>query len=86
MENAARAVRLLAALLLTVLLGGGMVRANSTDELEIEGKLDVIELGGEAAHKENVEGMITDLTPEIDSGRLTDARLIGALALRCRAY
>jgi len=46
----------------------------------------VIELGGEAAHKETVEGMITDLTPEIDSGRLAQAQLIGALALRCWAY
>lgn len=71
---------------MAVLLGAGAVRADSSDELQIEGKLDVIELGGEAAHKENVEGMITALTPEIDSGGLTEAQLVRALALRCWAY
>jgi tetratricopeptide (TPR) repeat protein len=68
---------------LAVLLGAGAVRADSPDELQIEDKLDVIELGSEAAHKENVEGMITDLTPEIDSCPLTEAQLGRALALRC---
>lgn len=80
------AIRLLPALLLAVLLSAGPAHADSGDELQIDGKLDVIELGGEAAHKENVEGMITDLTPQIDSGRLSEAQLVGALALRCWAY
>jgi hypothetical protein len=63
-----------------------MARADSAGELQIDGDLDVIELGGEAAHKENVEGTIADLTPEIDSGRLTEAQLAHALALRGLAY
>jgi lipoprotein NlpI len=86
MARPAIAICLLPALLLAGLLGAGGARADSPDELQIEGKLDVIELGGEAAHKETVEGMITDLTPEIDSGRLTEAQLVRALAVRCWAY
>jgi len=86
MSPAAPALRLLPALLAAVLLGAGGARADSSDELQIDGKLDVIELGGEAAHKETVEGMITDLTPEIDSGRLAEDQLVRALAVRCWAY
>ena len=86
MARAAPALRLLPALLAGLLLSVGEARADSSDELQIEGKLDVIELGGEAAHKETVEGMITDLTPEIDSGRLTEDQLVRALAVRCWAY
>ena len=86
MASAAPAIRLLPALLLAVMLGAGAARADSSDELQIEGKLDAIELGGEAAHKKNVEGVITDVTPQIDSGRLSEAQMVRALALRCWAY
>ena len=86
MARAAPAIRLLPALLLAALLNAGAARADSPDELQIDGKLDAIELGGAAAHKENVEHTITDLTPEIDSGRLSEAQLVRALALRCWAY
>jgi lipoprotein NlpI len=86
MERSTRMISLLPAVLLAVLLNAGAARADSADELQIEGKLDVIELGGEAAHKETVEGLIADLTPEIDSGRLTEAQLLRALYLRCWAY
>jgi len=86
MAVASPLLRLAPALLLAVLLQAGTARADSSDELQVDGKLDAVELGGEAAHKETVEGMITDLTPEIDSGRLSDAQLARALAVRCWAY
>src|SRR5882672_6188834 len=86
MASPALAIRFLPALVLAVLLGTGAACADSSDELQIEGGLDAIELGGEAAHKETVEGMITDLTPQIESGRLSEAQLVRALALRCWAY
>jgi lipoprotein NlpI len=60
--------------------------AQASDELEIEGKVDAIDLGAEAAHKKNVDGMIAELTPEIDSGRLSATELVRALRLRCWAH
>lgn len=60
--------------------------AQVSDELEIEGKVDAVELGAEAAHKKNVDGMIEELTPEIESGRLSATELERALGMRCWAY
>jgi lipoprotein NlpI len=64
----------------------GRACAQASDELEIEGKVDAIDLGAEAAHKKNVDGMIADLTPEIESGRLSAAELVWALRMRCWAH
>jgi lipoprotein NlpI len=62
------------------------VRAQTSDELEIEGKIDTFELGAEAAHKKNVDGLIEELTPEIESGRLSATELERALSMRCWAH
>lgn len=62
------------------------VWAQTSDELEIEGKIDTLELGAEAAHKKNVDGMIEELTPEIESGRLSATELERALSMRCWAH
>ena len=61
-------------------------RAQTSDELEIEGKIDALELGAEAAHKKNVDGLIEELTPEIESGRLSPTELERALSMRCWAH
>jgi lipoprotein NlpI len=64
----------------------GHAWAQASDELEIEGQIDAIDLGAEAAHKKNVDGMIAELTPAIDSGRLSAMQLIWALRVRCWAH
>lgn len=71
-----------AALLLATPFG----RVEGADELTIGDPVDSVDLSGEAAHKQNVDGMIQDLTPEIESGRLSGDTLRRALLVRCWAY
>lgn len=80
-----RNLRVIVGLLLGTLLPG-VACAQSSDELQIEGELDALELGAEAAHRKTVDGAIEELTPEIESGRLSAAQLRYALRMRCWAY
>lgn len=68
------------------LLAAPVAFAQGRDELNIGDPVDAVDLSGEAAHKQNVDGMIQDLTPEIESGRLSGDTLRRALLVRCWAY
>lgn len=67
-------------------LAAASAYAQGSDELSIGDPVDSVDLGSEAAHKQNVDGMIEGLSPEIDSGRLSGDTLRRALLVRCWAY
>lgn len=81
-----RASSVIPAVFAASLLTLPLMQAFGADELTIGEPVDSFDLSGEAAHKQTVDGMIEDLTPEIESGRLSGDTLRRALLVRCWAY
>jgi len=86
MKHLATMGLLLAGLAIGVLCGGDQAGADSADELQLGAPLDDRQLGGTGVNHDNMQDIVKEETPEIESGRLSGEALHLALTRRCAAY